>query len=153
MQTTLTRALAVALALAAPLRADAQPAASPPAGTQYVIIVNATNPIPLLTHEDAMNIFLKRVIRWDNEEPIVVVDQSAASTTRRAFSRDILRKEVTAVKSYWQQLVFSGRATPPVEKRTDGDVVAFVARNGTAIGYVAPGAALDSRVRVVRLVP
>ena len=152
MHVTLTRAILVALVLAVPAGSPRAQAATT-AGAPYVVIVNATNPIPLLTREDATNIFLKRVERWDNEEPIVVVDQTPSSPTRRAFSKDILRKEVTAVKSYWQQLVFAGRATPPVEKRSDRDVVAFVATNGTAIGYVAADAPLDSRVRAVRLVP
>ena len=150
----LARALAMALALAAPLAApSAQTAGSSPKAAPYQIIVNATNPIPVLTHEDAANIFLKRVARWDNDEPIDVIDQAPASATRRAFSTEILRKDVTAVRSYWQQLVFAGRATPPLEKRDDDDVVAYVAAHGTAIGYVSADAVLDRRVRVVRLVP
>jgi ABC-type phosphate transport system substrate-binding protein len=53
-----------------------------------------------------------------------------------------------AIDQYWTQSVFSGRAVPPPEKRSDADVVAFVRENPGAIGYVSQGASIDGVKRV-----
>jgi hypothetical protein len=41
------------------------------------------------------------------------------------------------VKSYWQQMVFSGRSVPPPEMDSEDQVVAFVLKNRGAVGYVS----------------
>ena len=53
-----------------------------------------------------------------------------------------------AVKSYWNQQIFSGRDVPPVEKKSDAEVLTFVRSTPGAIGYVSDAAAVDG-VRVV----
>ena len=56
---------------------------------------------------------------------------------RDAFYRKVAGKSPSAVKAYWNQLIFSGREVPPVAKTSDEDVVAFVHSNPGALGYVA----------------
>ena len=55
---------------------------------------------------------------------------------------------MAAVKSYWQQLIFSGRAIPPPELDSDEEVVRYVAKYPGAVGYVSGGSEL-SGVRTV----
>jgi len=132
------------------LVASIGPAAAAPAARPFVVIVNAANAVTL-TRGDIVDIFLKRITRWQPDNvPIVVVDEPAESPVREAFSRALMRRGVDAVEAYWQQQIFSGRDVPPVVKETDADVVAFVRSNHGAIGYVARGAALEG-VRVVVL--
>jgi hypothetical protein len=59
---------------------------------------------------------------------------------RQMFCREVLERSVAAVDAYWQRQVFSGRATPPVTKRSEADVIAFVRGVAGAIAYVSPGA-------------
>ena len=61
----------------------------------------------------------------------------------------MLHKSVSAVKSYWQQQIFSGRGVPPTERSTDSEVLAYVRSNPNAIGYVSSAAALGGSVKVV----
>jgi hypothetical protein len=61
-------------------------------------------------------------------------------------------KSVTAIKTYWQQQVFSGRDVPPVERPGDAEVVAYVRENVNAIGYVSAGAPLARGVKAVTIV-
>jgi len=132
------------------LFASIGPAAAAPAARPFVVIVNAANAVTL-TRGDIVDIFLKRITRWQPDNvPIVVVDAPAESPVREAFSHALMRRGVEAVEAYWQQQIFSGRDVPPVVKETDADVVAFVRSNPGAIGYVARGAALEG-VRVVVL--
>jgi len=67
----------------------------------------------------------------------VPVDQAERAPVRQSFSRDVIGKPPAAVKSYWNQLVYSGRSVPPPEKLTDEEVILFVKNVPSAVGYVS----------------
>jgi ABC-type phosphate transport system substrate-binding protein len=103
----------------------------------YALIVNAANPTSSLTREQAAKLFLRKTSAWESGEPAAPVDLGEGAPARAAFSREVLGKTVSAVKSYWLQAIYSGGTPPPPEKATDGDVVAYVRANPNAIGYIA----------------
>lgn len=90
-----------------------------------------------MTKEQASKLFLKKVTKWDNGHPVLPVDLGAASAVRETFSREVHGKTVTAIKSYWQQKIFSGRDVPPPEKQSDAEVLAYAQANVDAIGYIS----------------
>lgn len=94
------------------------------------------------------DLFMKRTVKWDNGTSAVPVDLAEAAGTRDEFSRAVHGKPTAAVKSYWNQQIFSGRDVPPVEKRNDAEVVAFVRATPGAVGYVSEGSPTDG-VRVI----
>ena len=74
---------------------------------------------------------------WDHGGDVSPVDLGAESGARRAFSKSVLGKSMSAVRSYWQQQIFSGRGVPPPELGSGREVVSFVRRTPGAIGYVS----------------
>jgi len=136
---------ALALVPVALSGALAQNAATP----SYKLIVNASNPVSSLSRDEASRLFLKKVTMWRNAKPVLIVDQKTSSPVRETFTKEIHGRQVSSVTSYWQQMIFSGRAVPPAEKSSDADVAAFVAANEAAIGYVAVEAELPTGVKVV----
>ena len=86
--------------------------------------------------------FLKNVTRWPDDEAIRPVDQRADSATRRKFSETVLKRSVVAVKTYWQQRIFSGRGIPPPELDSDEAVIRYVESHPGAVGYVSGSAAV-----------
>jgi hypothetical protein len=44
---------------------------------------------------------------------------------------------VTAIRSYWQQRIFSGRDVPPPELDLDEAVVSYVLAHRRGVGYVS----------------
>jgi ABC-type phosphate transport system substrate-binding protein len=70
------------------------------------------------------------------------VDAKPASSARQRFSKDVLKRSVSSVKSYWQQLIFSGRGTPPPELDSDEAIVSYVLKHPGSIGYVSGSAEL-----------
>jgi hypothetical protein len=106
----------------------------PPA---FVVIANAKNPTASSPREFLSNAFLKKTTRWDDGETIRPVDLGPASPARRAFSQKVLDRSVAAVRSYWQQRIFSGRDLPPPELGSDDAVIEYVGRNRGAVGYVS----------------
>jgi ABC-type phosphate transport system substrate-binding protein len=119
------------------------------AQTPYVLVVNARNPVATLSAPEVSNMFLRKASRWDGGGEIQPVDLSEGSAVRERFSQAVHGKAVAAVRAYWQRQIFSGRGVPPVEKSTDGEVLAYVQANVNAIGYVAAGTPLGAGVKSV----
>ena len=119
----------------------------------FVVVVSASNPVSSITRDQASKLFLKKTPTWDNGRgEVVPVDQPEGSAVREAFTKAVLRKSVSAVKSYWQQQIFSGRGVPPTEKASDSEVINYVRSNPNAIGYVSPSAVSGGGVKVVNVV-
>jgi len=135
---------AVVLAMVAPLNAlRAQ---------DYKVVVNSATTVASMSKAEVARLFLKQDTRWKDGKPVAVVDLPPASAVRQGFSKTVLGKDVGSVNSYWQQQVFSGRASPPVVKQSDADVVAYVAATPGAVGYVSADAAA-SGVKTLTVTP
>lgn len=132
------RHLAIALAMALVVSfGGALALAEQPALPAFVIIVNAKNPARDLDRDFVSDVFLKKTTRWGDGDTIRPVDLAANSAARASFSEKVLRRSVAAVRSYWQQRIFSGRDLPPPELASDEAVLAYVRGNRDAIGYVS----------------
>lgn len=148
---TATRAAALALA-AALLALGAVPrTAAAQAGEGYVLIVNRSNPAAALGRAQVAKLFLKQVTRWPTGAPAEVVDLPERSPVRAEFTQAVLGKRMPAMNAYWQQLIFAGREIPPPQRRTSGEVAAFVAAAPGRVGYVAAGTALPAGVKVLKV--
>lgn len=123
--------------------------ARPADAADFLVIVNEQNPISTLSPQEISRLFLKKSTRWPDGVGVRAVDLSPASAIRESFSRAIHQKSTSAVKVYWQKMIFSGREVPPPEKGSAAEVVAFVKANRGAIGYVPAGTSLWNGVKVL----
>jgi hypothetical protein len=119
-----------------------------PAPPAFVIIVHPRNPNQSLERRFVADALLKKTTRWPNGEVIKPVDLPPDAMARERFSHEILKRSVSAVKSYWQQIIFTGRDVPPPELASDDLVVQYVLRHEGAIGYVSGSAHLGGAVTV-----
>jgi ABC-type phosphate transport system substrate-binding protein len=110
------------------------------ADVEFRIIVDPESPMASATRELVAEAFLKTSTRWPDGEAIRPVDQRPDSSARKAFSDSILKRTVSAVRSYWQQRIFSGRGVPPPELDSDEAVVKYVSGHRGAVGYVSAAA-------------
>jgi hypothetical protein len=126
--------LLVGLALLAPAgRASAQ---------GYVVVANEAGPASI-SKSELSRVFLKKSAQ------LTPVDQDKDAKVRSSFSKAVLGRPLSAIVSYWQQQIFSGGDSPPAEKRSDADVLAFVRSNPKGVGYVAAGTELGAGVHAV----
>jgi ABC-type phosphate transport system substrate-binding protein len=129
------RAAGLLLLLACAARAE-----TPAAPAAYKVVVHADNATGSLTRHELSAIFLGRKTAWPNGTKAVPIDQVETSPVREAFSRAVHGRRPSAVKSYWLQVLFSGRGVPPVEKAGDLQVLEGVRARAGAVGYVSAGA-------------
>jgi ABC-type phosphate transport system substrate-binding protein len=129
-------------------------ASAPPAladGPGFQVVVNAANPAQSITRRQLSDMFLKKLTHWPDGTAVEPVEPPEKSMTRAYFLSDVMGgKSALALKTFWQKRVFSGRDTPPVEKGSDEEVVAFVKANPGAVGYVAATAPVAG-VKVLEL--
>ncbi len=107
----------------------------------FKVIVHPKNPVRAMSQDFVAQAFFKQAMRWDSGQTIEPVDLPVSTPTREAFSMQILKRSVPAVRAYWLQRIFSGRQLPPVELDSDAAVVRFVLGSPGAIGYVSSSAA------------
>lgn len=108
----------------------------------YRVVVNPSNPTSNLSRAEVARLFLKKVPKWPDGQSVQPADQERVSPVRQAFSRSIHQKDVDAIASYWQVLVFSGREVPPRIVKSDVEMLQYVRDTPGAIGYVSENAAL-----------
>lgn len=125
---------------------DLARAADGPAG--FRVVTHHDNPVASVSRAFLSDAFLKKTSRWQSGAPISVVDQRLDAAVRQRFSESVLRRPVAAIRSYWQQLIFSGQGLPPPELESDEAVIRFVQTHRGGIGYVSEHAATTS-VRVL----
>jgi len=125
----------VALLVLAPVVAAA-------AGPVFRVVANPSVTVESLSRDQLSRYFLKKETRWPDGKPVLVAGRGDPAI-KGAFAEQVQGRSLGALRSYWSQMVFSGRDVPPVERQTDDDVLAYVRSNPGAIAYVSAGAATD----------
>jgi ABC-type phosphate transport system substrate-binding protein len=110
----------------------------------FRLIVHPTNPVTRFRAAGISKLFLRKQTKWPNGQTVQPVDQVESSPVRRRFSPAIHRMDVPSVKSFWQEVVFSGRGEPPPERASDAAVIAYVRANPNALGYIGEVTPADS---------
>jgi ABC-type phosphate transport system substrate-binding protein len=111
------------------------------AGSGYAqkikIIVNESNDVTSVSKEQLSRLFLKKTTKWDNGTKVTPVDLVSNSDVRESFCEKIHGKSISAIKAYWQKKIFTGKGIPPVELKSDTEIIEFVRSNPGAVAYVS----------------
>lgn len=119
--------------------------ASVVAQAEVVVIANP-GATKTLSQAEVANIFLGR------DKTLSGIDQKDWNPTKEKFYADVTSKNEAQLKSYWSGLVFTGKGQPLPAEAGDSAVVAKVAAEADAIGYVDSAAVNDS-VKVLFILP
>jgi len=114
----------------------------------FQVIVHPSVAGKTITKAALADIFMGRVQRWGDGRAVLPVDLTATSPVREAFSRACLGLPTEGVRLYWMRRISSG-AQPPFSRKTDEDVIAYVATHPGAVGYVAESLPLPETVKAV----
>ncbi|MES2258429.1 MAG: hypothetical protein V4724_07920 [Pseudomonadota bacterium] len=121
-------------------------AAAAPALAETVVIVNPKNPASRMFSEQAAQFFLGKSTMF------TPIDQAEGSAIRNDFYHKVADKDAAQVKALWSKLVFTGKATPPREFKSNAEVKKAVADDTKAIGYIDKSA-VDETVKVILTLP
>jgi ABC-type phosphate transport system substrate-binding protein len=114
-----------------------------------VVVVHPSNDTAI-NAKTVKRIFLGKEKKFSNGKEALPLNQVPASGARSFFDTDTLGRSSTQIAAYWSKLVFTGKGIPPKELDNDGAVLAIVADNPNAIGYV-DSASVSDAVKVISL--
>jgi len=119
--------------------AEVKPMTSP-LRPRFKLVINVANPTATLTRETASRLFFRKTPAWPDGTPVEPVEQADSSPIQEAYALEIHDRSPQALRSAWNQLIFSGQAVPPPERGSDEAVRTFVKEHPGAIGYLSQDA-------------
>lgn len=130
---------------------------SPMAGTvcaaeavEVVVVVSSQNLIETLSRAQITDIYLGRMNRLPNGNPVKPIDLRESSPMRGEFYSRYLGLSPSQIKIHWSRRIFTGRGQPPPTVASGDAMAESVAENPNAIGYLSPDF-LNERLRVVSI--
>ncbi|KIN12604.1 hypothetical protein SU60_01940 [Vibrio mytili] len=105
-------------------------------GQDLLVIVNKDNPIDQLTKHQVVDLFMGRTPYFPTGGAVMKLDAPSSSDVRREFYQSLVSMSLSEVNAYWARLMFSGRATPPMQVPQEQDIVQLVSGNANAIAYI-----------------
>ena len=105
-------------------------------GSELVLVANAANPISSLTQKQAIDIYMGRFKTFPDDAPVDPIDFAEGSELKQLFYKLLVDKSERKIKAYWSRLLFSGRATPPIQLNTKAEVLNEVSSNPSALAYI-----------------
>ena len=118
------------------------------ANAEIVVIVNPKNPAANLTADQVAALYLGNASAFPDGGAASLADQPESAGIRGTFYEKATGRSAAQAKATWARLTFTGKGTPPKELKSDADVMAFVAADPKAIGYV-DSSAVDGSVKAV----
>ncbi len=118
------------------------------AAAEVVVVVHPSNG-NAIDSKMVQRIFLGKEKKFGDGTEANPINQ-ATNDTRSDFDSNVLGRSSTQVAAYWSKLVFTGKGIPPKEVGGDADVIAAVAADPTAIGYV-DSSAVTGDVKAITL--
>jgi ABC-type phosphate transport system substrate-binding protein len=108
-----------------------------------VVVVHPSNDANL-DAKSIKRIYLGKENKFSSGKIILPVNQVQKSDVRGAFDEDILGRSSNQISAYWSKIIFTGKGVPPTELDNDAAVLAIVADNPNAIGYVNSASVSDA---------
>jgi ABC-type phosphate transport system substrate-binding protein len=103
---------------------------------ELVIIANSAQSGPNLEAKDLERIYMGKLSRWDNDEAIVPV-MLKGGPVHEAFVKSYLDRSPHRFVTYWRQMIFTGKGTPPRSFASEEELIAFVAATPGSVGYAS----------------
>lgn len=123
--------------------------ALPSAASQDLyVVVNKQNPLKALTKQQLTDLFMGRSPYFPSGAAVLKLDAPGSSSLRQQFYHALVNMSLPEVNAYWARLMFSGRATPPMQVASENDMLQLISQNPNAIGYI-PAGAMNEEVKVL----
>lgn len=120
------------------------------ASTSYAEIVVVVHPSNAAAIDRAFieKVYLGKVKAFGSGSSVEPVNLKNGAALRSQFNELVMGRNDAQINAYWSKLVFTGKAVLPKEVDSEAAVIAEVAKNTNAIGYVS-ASAVSADVKVI----
>ncbi len=104
-----------------------------------LVVANKRNPIRLLTKQQLTDLYMGRTHYFPSGGTVLKIDAPGDSELRTKFYYSLVGMSLPEVNAYWARLMFSGRATPPMQVSDSKEIAKLVSENPSALGSILKG--------------
>jgi ABC-type phosphate transport system substrate-binding protein len=105
------------------------------------IIANPGINTDSISPEQLKGIFLQESTSFAGSNVEPVLEKSGA--THESFLKDYLGKTDATLQTYYRSMVFSGKGSMPKAFSSDAEVISYVAKTKSTVGYVSASASAE----------
>ena len=120
------------------------------AQTDGVFIVNPALTETALTTADIKDILLGNITKWPHAGGVIKLVVLTEGPLHASIIKDYTQRTPEQFDKFWKKRVFTGTGLMPAQLQNEPDIVAYVAANPGAIGYVSNQKVSD-KVKVLSL--
>lgn len=102
-----------------------------------------------VTADDMKQILLGNLTKW-RRGAVVKLAVLTEGPVHTKVIRDFTQRTPDQFDKYWKRQVFIGAGVLPFQAKTDEEIIAYVAANPGAVGYIATSSATD-KVKLLKL--
>lgn len=113
-----------------------------------MVVIGHTDGIDSISASDVSSIYLGKKNKLDNGQSPVLVEMKTGSDERRAFHDLSTKRSDSQLQSSWSRLIFTGKATAPIEVGSYAEVIEKVKSTPNSIGYI-DDSLLNADVKVI----
>jgi ABC-type phosphate transport system substrate-binding protein len=138
----LMKYLMMLIALGGPVSANAE---------DFILVVNAENPVTRLTANELASIYLKKRRDWPDGTSVRFIDRREGTGLRASFL-SFIGKSGRDVELYWiGEKLYSGNAAP-LQVDSDASVVSLISSLKGGIGYISSGFQVGNGVKKIEVI-
>lgn len=115
------------------------------ADNSVVVIANTGNKDINLGREQVRNLFMGASLGYDLK-PVALTRENR---TRTIFNTQIIGLTESRIQSYWAQMKFTGRMTPPRELNDEEALLKYLVDNPGSVGYLSSTVSLPDSLTVL----
>ena len=119
------------------------------AKAEVVLITNHENDISSLTRTEISWIYKLRKLSWKNGKRIDVVNLNIGSPVRNTFFETYLERTSREMQRYYIRASLTGMSLPPIELKSEKDVIEHIKNNHYSIGYISKRA-VNKEIKVLK---
>lgn len=113
-----------------------------------VFIINPAVPETAMPVADLKDVLLGNITKWPHGGGVIKLVVLTEGALHAKIIKDYTQRTPEQFDKFWKKKVFTGTGIMPAQLRNEADIVAYVAANPGAIGYVTKGSVSD-KVKVL----
>lgn len=119
---------------------------------ELALIVNKDNPATSITDQNLISFYMKMTRTWDHGVWVTPIAQNANLKIAKFFRKDILKQTESDQDKHWQILKQKKGILPPLRVLNSKEVIAIVAYDKGALGYVDVSRLSPEDLKKVRII-
>lgn len=111
---------------------------------ELYVVANTSQPLEL-SREQVRNLYMGASLGYD----LTPVALPVSHRLRSVFNTRVIGLAENRIQSYWAQMKFTGRRTPPLEMDSEAALTRYLQETPGAVGYISGAAGVPDKLTLI----